>query len=434
MSRPVNPSWTVNGWASNANYPAGSDPWSNQPTKVSPPSPAGGFVPNQGAAAEYFNYLLNDIFNLHLSARIAFGNVLNYIGQIPALSFRSSVTMLAGTSLIKFDAGKLNWLGGGSAGVSGGTMIRTKDLRAWPTSNEISSPITVFDGAFDVDPSGNIVQPGTGATDGAKVNEYAAGTATWTTRTGLFSPAFIAPDVVYEPVSGLWCVAGKQNGAFALGVYTSSNRTSWTSRTAPTVANDGIAGPYCRLGVDGSGGMVMQAFKGSWPGSVTSDTVSFSKSTNGGVSWGAVNAHNITWSNTAGSSVVPRPVWTGSKWVAVAANTHASVMKTNVYNSSDGVTFAVAAELTNCAISNIVALGELVVGFCKDLNGDTGRIVFSIDSGETWNYTDECVPGLTSSLAGICAAGSRLVIVDAAGGKLYFGDGTGLGVKEVSQP
>lgn len=341
-----------------------------------------------------------------------------------ALSFRSAVTMLANTSRIRF-AG-LTWLGGGST-LGFGTMIRTKNIRSWPGSNEIVSLVNSFDGAFDVDPSGNIVQPGSGATDGAKINEYNG--ASWTVRTGLFSPSFIAPDVVYDPFHALWCVAGKKNGVAALGVYTSPNRTAWTSRTAPTVTNDGFTGPYCRLATDGAGTIVMEAFKTTQPAGDTADTVSFSRSTDGGVSWSAADGHNITWGATGGGGL-PCPVWDGSKWVAVTYNLTSK--ETYVYNSADGAAFTQVAHLTTCAIQNIVALGALVAGFAKDKNADFGRVVISLDSGVTWQYTDECVPGLTNTLAGIAAAGSRLLLVDAAGGNIYVGAGTGTGVEAVT--
>ncbi len=71
MSRPAN----LEAWATDDDYPAGSDDWSNQPTKVVHPGPATGFVPNQGAAAEYFNELFNK-----LTATV--NGQLNFLGQI----------------------------------------------------------------------------------------------------------------------------------------------------------------------------------------------------------------------------------------------------------------------------------------------------------------------------------------------------------------
>lgn len=48
-------------WASDANYPAGSDPWSSQPTKVQPdPSDeTQGFVPATRPPAQWWNWILN---------------------------------------------------------------------------------------------------------------------------------------------------------------------------------------------------------------------------------------------------------------------------------------------------------------------------------------------------------------------------------------
>lgn len=55
------PSGVIPEWASNASYPAGSDPWALQPTKQDPGSSAvaAGFLPNARLDAETINWLLH---------------------------------------------------------------------------------------------------------------------------------------------------------------------------------------------------------------------------------------------------------------------------------------------------------------------------------------------------------------------------------------
>src|SRR5699024_6810415 len=52
-------------WATDNNYPAGSDPWSGKPTRVQPLSTtiAQGFVPGRVPPAEWFNWLFGTLFD-----------------------------------------------------------------------------------------------------------------------------------------------------------------------------------------------------------------------------------------------------------------------------------------------------------------------------------------------------------------------------------
>lgn len=59
----VRPGFTPPVWASTANYPAGADPWSATPTKVAPGSAyvAAGFGPGQPLPAQVMNWFLNSV-------------------------------------------------------------------------------------------------------------------------------------------------------------------------------------------------------------------------------------------------------------------------------------------------------------------------------------------------------------------------------------
>lgn len=81
MSRPAAPSWIVPTFATDANYPAGSDPWAGTPTKVIFSGATGGFVPGQSAAAQYVNYHFNAAYTVEASVKAYNQALLDAFGQ-----------------------------------------------------------------------------------------------------------------------------------------------------------------------------------------------------------------------------------------------------------------------------------------------------------------------------------------------------------------
>lgn len=75
-------------FAATANYPAGTDPWSGQPSKVDPGAgiKAQGFVPGQGLPAQFVNWLLN-----------AQGGWLNYQDTLEARTYSQPSIPQAGS-------------------------------------------------------------------------------------------------------------------------------------------------------------------------------------------------------------------------------------------------------------------------------------------------------------------------------------------------
>src|SRR6185295_12739707 len=73
-------------WATDANYPAGSDPWSGTPTKSAPDAGkiATGFVPDTDQAAEEVNWILAN-----------HADWINYLAGGGLLSAYSQVTYLS---------------------------------------------------------------------------------------------------------------------------------------------------------------------------------------------------------------------------------------------------------------------------------------------------------------------------------------------------
>lgn len=79
------------GWATDASYPAGIDPWSGQPNKSQPSAGkiGTGFIPNTDVAAEEVNYELNNVagFSGYLDDSVsgfAFWVKDDFIGNPPA--------------------------------------------------------------------------------------------------------------------------------------------------------------------------------------------------------------------------------------------------------------------------------------------------------------------------------------------------------------
>lgn len=408
--RPINPAWSVPIWAPDANYPASADPWTTTPCKVDHPGRASvGFTPKSGVGAQCVNKLWNECFTVDQSTKDSLVALYDYLGQLVLLSFQRLT--IAGSmptvGPIKYCAATNMW--------HASTDKRTQDLFSWSTTGG-GAGVTNPDGNFDLDTPGNIVTAGSGATNGVKVAEF-DGTA-WTTHATAFGTAYVRPDVVYDPVSTNWIVAGKKNGVLALQVHTSTDRATWTAQTAPTVPDDGN-GPNATLATDGLGNIVMQSFKSSIP-SIAGGSVSFSKSTDGGVTWSTADTHVNAFPAGSSNLVFPKPIWTGSVWLAVEFN-DAGGGGTLVYSSADGLTFSLVATLTS-VITSIAAHGSLIAGITL-----AGKVVFSIDSGVTWRQTS--IPVLSGGKT-IAAVDGRLVVPSTS--YLYVSSGTGLSTIEVT--
>lgn len=430
MGRPASPTvpspaYSTRDFAPDANFPAGSDPWSGQPTKVEPPGAGStGFVPNTGAGAQFFNKLLRDGFTqssdgktyaqslrdavynflVALLGWLGFLNVQNWHASVSCLVFDGNGT--GGQVRAKFVTGTRTWLLAGPVGavtpVTG--LVRSTDISSFPTSNEISggNQLSNFAGNFDADPSGNIVYPGQGNTDGGTILDYNG--SAWTKRTGLFAPVMVTPDVVYEPVSALWCVAGCNQTNSRIDVYTSSNRSAWTAGTRPA-SQPTSNGMYVTLGTDGLGKIVMLVHD------VINNKFLSSTSTDGGATWSAMVTINAAFT-PANLCAYPRAVWTGSSWVAVARG--ATTCK--VYTSPDGITWTLAATLTTKTIAGVDVDGALLGAKVA-----TGEIAYSLDGGATWKYTDRKL----SASGSLSFGAGRFITVDGTNGKAYASIATG---------
>lgn len=418
------PGWTIPVWAPSTNYPAGSDPWSGQPCKVVHPGAASvGFTPDTGAAAENFNQALNDAYTADGNSKTWSSThgteitsyvdaILDAVAQGPVHAFGAGTTMDVIITAVHNPVQGC-WLVCG--GPSGGNDIvqRSQDpYGTWPagtTEIAIGARVSLPTSDIACATDGGIVAVPDGA--GGDVQEAAA--ATWTKHIGALSSDLDKPMVIFEPVSQLWCIVGRvAGGATGQRVYTSpmASRTVWTLRTGPAgVPNSS----YPMIGKDGVGGLVQQ-----WHGGTNTY---FSKSTDGGITWSATVAHAIGFTEST-LTRYSAPVWTGSHWVAVCADTAA--FKTTVWNSPDGVTWTQVASLASTAVRCIAACGELICGLGSQ-TGVPDKVVFSVDAGVTWNDGDR---NFAASATGIFSNGVRFAAVG-AGGKAYFSHGNGMGTR-----
>ncbi len=413
MSRPARPTYTVQIFAPDADYPAGGDTWNGNSTKVTPPGATSvGFTPAQGNAAQYHNYVANGASVGNEAARAAIVAMHDWLGMTHVRNWHAPVVAITNPSAVLY-GGKGFYFTAGSQDVFGApaTFCRTHDTGEWPTVDELvalSFSVSNMNTHFNVATDLSIVLPGSGA-DGDKVVECTTA-GVWTVRAGVFANAMSNADCIFEPVSLKWIVAGNQIGAGLVDFYTSTNRTTWTARTAPaSIPADGVNGPNVTLAKDGIGKVVAQFFPSSIPAQTAVNSVSFSVSSDGGVTWSALDTHTTTFAST-GVGAFPSPIWTGTKWVAVAYDSDTAHLKTHVYNSTDGATWTEVAVLTATAIKSIACDGDFVVGIMT-----TGALIFSLDFGATWT---RCNAMLGVNYDRIVAANGGFIAVDHADSKL----------------
>lgn len=302
----------------------------------------------------------------------------------PALSFHPPVKITGSRiTRVKYDRYTRKWMACGPAVSNRPSFVRSEDPLQWAQAvTEIAD--TSFPTAapcdFAVGPTGKIILCDS-VIDAAWV--YNAGV--WATSfTGNWGDdPTTPPHIVYEPVTGNWVVAFYNAGLPGIIIATTPDGVTWTNRTQPT----GVSATCIGIGMetDGLGNIWMVLYD-------SLGFVGFSKSTNGGVAWSAVQSVAIT---TGGAGMgatsdgsFPKPAWNGTTWAAVVPNSSANkctVLK--LTGSTWGITTAFNATL---AINGIAGHpdGQWAGITCASAFApDNYRVVVSADL-TTWQYSD----------------------------------------------
>lgn len=261
---------------------------------------------------------------------------------------------------------------------------------------------------FEVDALGNVVAIPFGF-DGLQV--YDVGTTTWTKYSGLLGIDYEKWSISYDPGIATWCIAGSSPVGPTAGVWTSTNRTTWTPRTMPA----GIPGGSFPTLAYADGVTIMQAFSGT--------NVYVARSTNGGVTWSAAQSFPLGFSVGTIGFHWPRPVKTRNAWLACVSNGVPAVNQPSVLLRSldNGATWSVARTFTTVGMRNLAAIDRVAVAMVGP-----NQLAASLDDGTTWHWVDgNFDEGAPIAPRGVWAGDSRFIV--AGGGSIHASVGFGSG-------
>lgn len=240
MERPKKLQVTVPTWATTASYPAGSNPWNSNPTRVAPPV-AGYFEPGPNAAAQFFNYLHGTTLDASNVFKTKLDQIINFTGQSQTLNWRRSATRPASAYQYSYNITNKMWFAtdytrayisydGGDSWVTGPTPV-TGDAIGPSTVSTGHGPIVV-----GLTPTRTIEWGTTAAFPEPTI--YL--TQPWSTATPAFEPLWVGFSTRDQT---FWAVCTRANpgiSAFEYIVYWRPVATgTWTAATAPTVYEAG---------------------------------------------------------------------------------------------------------------------------------------------------------------------------------------------------
>jgi hypothetical protein len=270
-------------WATDANYAAGAEPWSGEPTKVEPSAgrKQTGHIPSEILPADWLNYLIADrgekieIVQTHFEATCdAFGLTItdaNTDALAEVINARALALALSNTEVLAPNfAGKtataVHVFGALIiAGFSDGAIYTSADNGAtW--SAQTSNTTKKINAFAD---NGTIV---VAVCDDREIVTSTDG-VTWTARTSNATGATIDIDcVVWDSTNALFIAAGDIDPTYGY-IGTSPDGTTWTKQTAH---HTGTAVGFARIAAGGGKACAISQGAGTY--------VSFSTN---GTTWGA---------------------------------------------------------------------------------------------------------------------------------------------------
>ncbi len=294
----------------------------------------------------------------HLKSRV--GALETKTGQLQALNFVHA-TALSGASwrFAYFDASLRGWV---AIGDPAAVKVTEDQGHTW-------SAVTVTDAA------GETCYGGAGSDDGSVIStngryiyEQTGGAFR---RRDAFGSAltFAHSAVAYDPIRARWCVVGSAITETA-HVRTSENRTTWTTRVAPGSFHMG----HVSMAVKPSTGRIVlaQAYNGVGVGAVVT------YSDDGGITWATSQVLATELSYTSFSSVAYDEA--ANRWLVVVGKASGG-NESEIWESTDGVTWTRIKQLTGTCIRSIAALGKLWVGIA--ITAAASEVCYSLD-GTTW--------------------------------------------------
>jgi hypothetical protein len=371
MTRPANPTWSPLVWAPDVAYPASASPWSSTPTKVASPGAASvGITPRTAFAAQMYNYVTNKLGNDDAAAKTLLDQLVDYVGQIPVLNFTTAVGSIGTLNRAKYDPATRRWFVLGSS-----NNVRASRDQGWTWSAHTmggAGTETWHNIAFDA--AGNAVAVGINASNHPISNSYTASTDSWAGPNVLVASPFDPGEfiqVAYDPVSGLFCALSRLFAGPYAAVHTSSNRTTWTSRTPPT--NFDVSNAEYRMATDGLGRIVATAGD-------SAGTVCVASSDDGGITWTA--RANVT--TTIATGQVPGHIFYNAATATWAMSMHetSGTPSSEVWTSSDGISWTKVCTLAASAVFGLAPFGAMWVGVA--VTGGLYQVVYSLDACATW--------------------------------------------------
>lgn len=356
----MRPAGTVPQWATDALYPAGSNAWNGQATKVDPgtSNKAGGFLPAKRYPAQFFNWLWNK-WAAHVAAYDAFPvqnwsdprtlSVINIANDM----FWSEVEQriwVVGTNSVNSRAeysvdGGITWTDNGGLG---GTKISAADIN-----------------------------PATGfwvGVESTTTNLYSHNAATNTFGTVVMAACTECKCVRYNPYDTLakwFAIGGKDNAGHPQVWRTADNIGAPTAQTLTNAAT--YTGTVDRM-VHGKNRTLAFATVTAPVASIRVWDIAW----NGGGAW-TDRGVNVT----TGGSVVKGCAYSDAEDLFMQVHDTG-----RVFVSSDGITWTDKGLITNITFSGpLECYGSIWIAAAKYGVNAVRCLAYSVDNGTTWTTT-----------------------------------------------
>ena len=415
------PGGTAPEFASDVNYPAGSDPWSSSPTKVNPGASyiAAGFVPGQGLPAQVMNYVLNaqkpwldyqdtlevrsysvPVAPIYASGHDLAGcvqdNVLIYEGDNRQFFIAGQDISNLHTNLVLSSSNGQNWTNDGAPVVAG--SVDHPNRIVWGPGNGIF--------AFPCNSSSNFF--------------YRRGLdGVWSTVTNTTALKWLAGRWFIDR----WIFAGVSSGPHPAAASwkptsTTGNAGTGVDLTLPGATSVTLSSTYAPLMAVGGGTLVIAA----------TSPVTTPPAAQGNL-WVTTDGSTFTHVSNPFQSAITSLAWSEGDqlFYAMCGVTAVGASTSNVYTSPDGITWTLASTPTiifshaqtvdtTLVVGISAAVGGVIVAWAQFLTPDSNIIpglAIGRNAGLDWDFIpDENQVSIGGpSLVAIQAVGNQIATI-----------------------